>query len=74
MKKDIEWHEGCLKNRLVSLNVTRGDLAYLQKRVDEDVQSYNFYLAQVRLAKEEGNAEFDRDKYGIKRLVLGNGD
>ena len=71
MKHDIEWHEECLKNQLADLNTKRGDLAYLQNRVDEGARMYNLYLSQIRLAKEEGKAGFDRDKYGIKRLVLG---
>ena len=74
MKNDIKWHEGCLKNRLVSLDIKRGNLVDLQKSVDEDARSYNLYLSQIRSAKEEGKAEFDRVEYGIRRLVLGKGD
>jgi len=61
MKKSIEWHEDCLKNRRIHLQESI-------RRVEIDKAAFNLYEAQVNLAKKEKKDGFDSDKYLVKRL------
>ncbi len=70
MKMDIEWHEHCLRNQLLSASRKKEQLLRLQAEVERADQSAALYAAQINLAKQEGKDGFDSDKYAIKRLSI----
>jgi hypothetical protein len=64
---NIKWHEDCLKNwkRTTALKV-KSAIGNLQSII-RDLERIKFYTRQIKTAKKEGKAEFDSDKYLIKR-------
>lgn len=67
MKKSIQWHEDCLRNRKISLDQDRTSLDLATERLDNSVISYNNYLHQITQAKDENKDGFDRDRYLVKK-------
>lgn len=69
MKQTVEWHKGCLDRRQDSLKYKIAKLQELQSEVEKDTQDLALYQAQIDLASKENKDSFDRDKYGLKRLI-----
>ncbi len=70
MKKDIKWHENCLENRQKNLNAKVQKIESLTIDLKSQQTLYNFYLAQIELARKENKDSFDPEKYAIKRLCV----
>ena len=63
MKKDIEWHEECLKNSIASEKQNRewveADLVNVNKLLKHNI----FYASQIQKAKKQKKKGFDRDRF-----------
>jgi len=70
MKKSIEWHEECFKNRLRAAADRNNEIARLETEIEKQNTENGLYAAQIDLAKKEDKDGFDRDKYAIKRLCV----
>lgn len=70
MKRDIEWHEGCLKNVLRTLSEARDRILRMEKELERQERDAALYAAQIDLAKKEGRDGFDSAKYAIKRVCV----
>jgi hypothetical protein len=80
MKREIAWHEDCLKNRengLINARLSlERDCEMLRERIQnrtqqlqESEQEVKFLRLQIETAKAEGKKAFDCDKYLVKRKV-----
>ena len=67
MKQSIEWHEGCLKNRMDLMIKEQEQIDRMQKSIDESMKRYLFLYKQIEKAKKQGKKEFDSDSFLVKR-------
>lgn len=63
MKKSIEWHKECLKNRVASLEIKIAGLDKMQKQIAESSIENDNLDMQIDIAIQRGMDGFDRDKF-----------
>ena len=63
MKKPIEWHKECLKNRVASVETKIVELDRLQKQIAESSIENDNLDMQINIAIQRGMDSFDRDKF-----------
>jgi hypothetical protein len=68
-KHAIEWHKECLGNARESLLRYREEIKRKQEDADRLERECIFYDGQIIRAEEMGLTEFDREKFGIKRVA-----
>ncbi|MBT5269779.1 MAG: hypothetical protein HOL70_10085 [Candidatus Marinimicrobia bacterium] len=73
MKKDIEWHKQCLRNRLRTISEKRDQLLRMETELERVTEGSGLYAKQIDLAIKEGKDGFDRDKYAVKRFDSNTG-
>lgn len=76
MKCSIAWHEDTFKNRSVTLERKKKQLADLHKEVNEMCQENHFYQLQIHEAKKIKKDGFDQDKFmgNVKYLYVTKGE
>ena len=63
----IAWHEECLKNNQETHERDRQGIAAEMDRLDKRLREILIYQQQIKQAKEEGKANFDRDRFLVPR-------
>ena len=63
MKKPIEWHKECLKNRTTSLEGKIVELDRLQKQIAEDSIANDNLDMQINIAIQRGMDGFDTERF-----------
>lgn len=66
----IEWHKNYAKNQFEYNAKRRKELCRLEADIIRSEKDNDFYWKQIETAKKENRAEFDRDKYLVKRKKL----
>lgn len=67
MKFTVSWHEACLANlrRTYEDNLRRHE--QVAAILDRDRIAIAIYEGQIARAKAEGKADFDREKFNVRR-------
>jgi hypothetical protein len=68
MKMTLKWHEGCLENLTASLDRAAKKLIQAQNDYYGLLRRVSDYRTQIARAIEEGKTDFDRDRFGKKRV------
>ena len=63
MKRDLAWHENCLRNQQDYLRREREALERKIAEVERMRADTEQYAKQINKAKSEGLSAFDRDKF-----------
>ncbi len=63
MKREIQWHEECLRNQQSHLKRERDELERKMASVSRTQEEVYAYARQILHAKEAGITEFDRERY-----------
>lgn len=63
MKRDIAWHQNCLKHWEDSLARDRQALASLLAKIAREEEQLGFYRVQIQVALKQGRSAFDRDRF-----------
>lgn len=63
----IAWHEECLKDTQETYEQDRQRIAAEMDSLDERQREILIYQQQIKQAKEEGKANFDRDRFLVPR-------
>jgi hypothetical protein len=65
MKMPITWHEECLKNRLISLERSKQELARKEQQVQRETAACRFTERQIEEAKNQKKDGFDDGRFLI---------
>jgi len=69
-KHPISWHLECLHNFAARLNEDKKIIEKLCQELIDEQNRYDFYFYQILAARKKGKAEFDREKYMVKRVKI----